>query len=204
MPRVLTCGYDNFDDAKVKLSNTYCMYKGKAIHIKGVYPVDNELTKFQVEATYLQTGRATGMISIDDPDFDCAHYNIGYINRTTAAAWWYRIPHKQWQQGLKPQQCKYEVSRREFSDPGMFNGKPLAAMLENSYPAFQSAVLLIKNQEAHIVAFHRNFAVTRDTVHADFLIEYKGDTIGYTHNGEDFKLMPEHQHLNEALKEAVG
>lgn len=194
--------YDNLDDAKVKLAGTYCMYKGKAVSIQLLEQPTPAENKYLAHGTYMFSGR-TVIIDIDDPEFNCSNYNIGYVNQMTRAAWFYRVPMKQWRQGLRYDQVRAKASRREFADIGFKPGKNLCSMLENSYPEFKAATELLKEEQANIVAFNKNFAMTFDRIHSDFILEYKGTIIGFTNNLKDMKLMAEHEHLIEALKEAV-
>jgi hypothetical protein len=193
--------YDNLEDAKVKLFQTYCLYKGRAFIVKDVALVADK--KFMVMGTSLASGRTVECM-IDDPEFNCSNYNIGYVNQYHAAAWFYRIPLKQYRQGLRHCQVRLKASKSAYRDMSLGANKAVGRMLENDYPAFDEACGLIKEGTAEIIAFHKDFAMTYDGIHRDFLIEYKGENIGYTHDGKDFKLMDERSHLIEALKEAVG
>lgn len=193
-------GYDNLEDAKTKLVGTFCMYGGKAFTIKLLQEVAPG--KYHVTGSEMLNGREV-TCDIDDPKFNCSDYNIGYLNRMSAAAWFYRVPMKQYKQGLRHDQVSMKCSHRGFYGVEFRAGKPLGQMLENIYPTMSEAAKLLKDQEASIVAFGRNFAMTLDTVHADYIIEYKGGNVGFTHDLETFKLMKEHEHLYEALKEAA-
>lgn len=201
----MKCGYDNLEDARNKLVGTYCMYNDKAFVLKQVLLVNpaTDDGKYLIVGSYMMSGREINC-QIDDPKFNCSDYNIGYVNRLTSAAWFYRQPMKQYKQGLRYDQIGLKCSSRQFGMVDFKASKAIGAMLENTYPTFQQAVKTLKAQEAVIVAFHRNFALTYDRVHEDFILEYKGVNIGYTSNCEEFKLLNEHGHLYESLKEAVG
>lgn len=202
--------YDNLEDAKTKLAGTFCMYRDKAVTIKvvgtdavidpktGIYSPD-----YWAYGSYMFNGREF-KCKITDPEFNCSNYNIGYMNRFVAGAWFYRVPSKQWKQGLRPDQVRCKFSQRQFADMNFGGAKQLCSMLENQYPSFEEAASLLKKDEANIVAFHRNFAMTLDRIHQDYILEYKGSNIGFTSNLKDFKLMDEKQHLIESLKEAVS
>lgn len=194
--------YDNLEDAKVKLTSTYCYHKDKAIVVKVISQPDPSNMKFMAHCTYMSTGRPLEFY-IDDKDFNCSVYNIGYINLNHAAAWFYRIPFKQWRQGLKHDQVRMRASRRLYADISFQSGKAVAEMMENIYPNFKTASNRLKDGDANIVAFHRDFAVTLDRIHNDFILEYKGVNIGFSKNLKDFELMQEFTQLTEALKEVV-
>lgn len=202
----MKCGYDNLEDARSKLMGTYCLYNDKAVNVKGVNIAPGQHADtgvYVVYGTYMTSGKEFNC-SLDDPKFNCSDFNIGYVNRHTSAAWFYRNPAKQYKQGLRYDQVGLKCSNRQYGMMDFKSGKAVAAMLENTYPSFQEAVKLLKDQEANIIAFHRNFAMTYDRVHEDFILEYKGVNIGYTSNLEEFKLLNEHGHLYESLKEAIG
>lgn len=200
-------GYDNYEDAKNKLGQTFCLYKGKAFTVSGVYPVDGakiEDPKFYVQGKHMRGRASLGGILLEDPDFNCSDYNIGYINQHGVAAWFYRVPMKQYKQGLRHDQVGIRCSNPGFHGIEFKHGPYLGQMLENDYPDFKKAAQLLLDGECALIAFNRNFAMSRDNIHKDFILEYKGGQIGFSPNLEDFKLMPEHEHLLEALKEATA
>lgn len=205
----LKLGYDNLDDAKVKLYNTICLYKGEPIVVKVVDydPEHNE--KFVLKGMYMNGGaRAaeTPKISIDDPDFNCSDYNIGYINydQYGFAAWYYRTNQKQYSQGLKYNQLAAKASNQAYLHAEMRGGKPVIAMLKNEYPTFDKAADILRKGDTSLVAFNKNFAMAKDVIHNDFLLEYKGVPIGFTPDLKSLNLLKAHEHLYEALKEAIG
>lgn len=200
-------GYDNLEDAKSKLINTFALFQGKSFTIKnlwnaeGTKPEDN---KFVVNGTHLCSRTAVGEISIDDPEFNCAHYNIGYVNQSGIAVWFFRVPMKQYKQGLNYQQVQMRTTNAAFAGVEFKHSASIGKMLENDYPTFKKASDWLSSGDAHVMAFNRNFAVSRDKIHKDFLLEYKGQQIGFTEDLKHFKLLEEHTHLLEALKEAAA
>jgi hypothetical protein len=141
---------------------------------------------------------------IEDPKFNCYDYNLGYLNRGVVSAWFYRIPAKQWKQGLKNDQIAVKASCQDFYNIDFKSSQDLARMLENNYPNFETCVKSLKSMNTRILAFHKNFAMTFDDIHDDFIFEYKGDKIGYSNNLKDFKFIKQYEHLEESLKEAIG
>jgi hypothetical protein len=206
----LKLGYDNYEDAKTKLNGTFCLYKGKAFTVKTVgYKDDNPgLNKFVVVGSFMEGGgrTTTSLIDLDDPHFNCSDYSIGYMNLLDHgfAAWFQRIPYKQYQQGLRPNQLNAKASNPAYLNIEVRHGKWLGSMLENDYPKFKMAADMLGNADLSLVAFHRNFAMSKDNIHKDYILEYKGQEIGFTPDLKNFKLLHEHEHLYEALKEAVG
>lgn len=205
----LKLGYDNLEDARAKLKDTFCLYKGKAFYVKAVEHNPNfgiEKNKFVVIGTYMSGRNGTPIIDIDDPDFNCSEYNIGYMNVHQAgfAPWLFRIPQKQFHQGLRNTQMKMRASNPAYLHVELRACKDMGTMLENQYPLFKDAVEILNQGNAHLIAFHKNFAMSKDNIHNDYLLEYKGEQIGFTPDLDNVKLLAEHEHLYEALKEAIG
>lgn len=206
----LQLGYDNLEDAKNKLVGGFALHKGKAVLIKGVGymsgsdPEDNQFGWYG----HNMSGRKTSedFMPIDHSDFNVSEYTLGYMNNHGFAVWWYRMPYKQYHQALRGNQMHARASNPQFIRGDEFRASnSLALMLENKYPHYSEAAGILKKQEdTAIVAFHRNFAFSLDRIHGDFILEYKGESIGYTHNLNDFKLMKEHEHLYESLQEAIA
>jgi len=192
--------YDNLEDASSKLVGTYCLYKGKAITVKVISEVAENTFLFTA-SSMRDNKTVTG--GIDEPEFNCSDYNIGYVNRLTAATWFYRMPYKQYKQGLKQDQLGKVASSLEFSNVEFKHSAVVANMLENKYPTFTHALKALDDKEAKIMAFHKNFAATFDPLHEDYIIEYKGNKVGHTTNyGRGVKLLPEWEYILESLKEA--
>lgn len=203
----LRFGYDNIEDAKNKLKNCYATYKGKPIIIKEVNYMPGTDPDKNVFGWFGHTlsGRklADSYIALDDPEFNASEYNLGYLNNHGFASWFYRVPFRQYHQGLRSDQVGQYSSNPAYH----MDFKPctqLGLMLENRYPSFGECADVLKKEDVALVAFNRNFAMAYDRIHRDFILEYKGHQIGYTPNLEDFKLLTEHEHLYEALKEAIG
>lgn len=194
--------FDNLDDARGKLMGTYCYLDKKAVLVKDVQHHDDN--GFVAVVTTINGGRKT-VVKTTDPLFRATDYNIGYVNFGNAAAWYYRVPLRQYRQGLRNDQVKMRASKAEYMHAVNFNAnKSVGDMLENTYPKPGEAINLIKEGNAFIVAFHRDFAISRNKVHDDYFLEHKGQVIGHTKNLKDSVLMEDFQHLNEKLKEAVG
>lgn len=199
-------GYDNLEDAKTKLVGTYCLYNGKAIVMKTIEELSSTPEKkiFQGYGSSMFSGRSV-VFDLDDPLFNCSNYNIGYVNMSGFAGWFYRIPLKQWRQGLRYDQVRMKGSKSHIEQyVTMKASKQVSQMLENTYPKYEEAAEMLKSEDSNIVAFHKNFAMSMDRIHQDFLLEYKGTIIGYTPNLKDVKLLEECEHLMESLREVIG
>lgn len=194
--------YDNLEDAKVKLVSTFCYHKGKAVMVREV--LEDEGQSFILRLQGLNARNYTHT-KLDDPAFNYMNFNLGYSNHKHAAAWWYRIPFKQYRQGLKHDQVKRRASNSGFYHEVEFGfNKPITDMMENIYPKYEECEKLLKDQNASIMAFHKDFACTWDHIHQDLIVEYKGTSIGSMTSPKNIKLLDDYAHLTEALREAVA
>ena len=194
--------YDNFDDARVKLHGTYVMYDGRAAYVKDVKP----LGKIFVCHLVFINDPKTKVVQLDDPLFNYMCLQLGYVNYNNNAGWWCRVPQKQYQQGLNYKQCKVFYSDKNDYDfsPQLGWTESTAAMLENRYPDIQKVMNQLAAGQRRGAAFHRNFALMWDNIHQDFLIDYKGKSIGHLTKTKEFKLLDQYEHLTEAVKEAIN
>lgn len=199
---------DLIEDVNQKFTNTVVMYKHKAVSVKVVLHNPDKNGEFILQAV-APNARSYTEINLNDPDLNYQTFNIGYANDGMYAAWWYRRPQKQWQQGLKASQMGWKVSNQGAGPNNNFTlSKPFVNMLENSYPSIEECKkLLMGGDDAlkyHAVAFHRDFALSYDELHEDYLLEYHGIRIGTSIDSQlkQFKIKSEARHLIEALQEA--
>lgn len=196
--------FDNLDDVQSKFAGTVCLYDGKAVYVKHGEQ-DAEINGGFV--LYVQSPGGKGKyVKLIDPLFSYKDFNIGYANMGQYASWWYRKPQKQYRQGLKQEQMGWKTSTPGAAPEDYFQfNKIFNAMLENNYPTIDQCQAILKTQHASVIAFHRDFALSWDNIHNDFILEYRANRIGTVigNNVKNFKLLPEFQHLTEALKEAL-
>lgn len=200
-------GFDNLDDVSTKFGGSICYHGKTPVLVKGYQYHPEDMKRFQLSiAPY--NGRSK-IIDLEDPELNYNNYNIGYANLGQVAPWWYRKPVKQYHQGLRKNQMGFKIS-----DVGAAIGledtfgfsRQFVSMLENSYPSVESCRQVLKDKMAKVHAFHRDFAISHDAIHNDYILEYRGKSIGSSLNPQltAFKLIGEAQHLHEALKEALS
>lgn len=197
--------YDNFEDVRAKLLNTMCYYKGKAIFIKDIQHDAEDPNDFILVYVTVDN-RNRKHVKLSDPGLNYLNFNLGYVTYNgVGAVWWYRIPQRQYRQGLKRDQLGI-VSPNARGLQGLeFNfDRNVVNMLENKYPKFGEVAEQVRDFNDRSVAFHRDFATSWDRIHRDYIIEYKGRPIGSATDTQNFKLIDEYQHLTEAFKEAVA
>src|SRR5690606_29840516 len=117
---------------------------------------------------------------LSDPEFNYREFNLGYANAGVYAGWWYRRPHKQYSQGLKKHQMGWRTSHPGYHPDEPFGfTKSFIQMLENNYPHLDVCQQQLRDHVRLAIAFHRDFALTWDEIHNDFLLEYRGKKIGH-------------------------
>jgi hypothetical protein len=197
-------GYDNIEDAKSKLVGTHCYYDGKVFTVKNVLSPDLlNPYHYLIQGSFMFNGRAVEC-NINDPSFNCTEYNLGYANISQGATWFYRLPYKQYKQGLRYDQVASRATNPAYNNASLKASKAIALMLENTYPKLEQSRKLVRDGSELISAFHKNFAISYDDIHNDYIIEYKGQKIGHTHDFSTVNLRKECDHLIESFREVVN
>jgi len=198
--------YDNIEDAKAKLAASIVYYDGVPVYIKNVDEQGDG--SFHAILTNTLTGKHLMQKDITDPLFNFTRFNLGYSNHKASACWWYRVPAKQYKQGLKSDQLRHKASDPAMATGGGFAFNPTTCineMLINQYPSMEEAEKAVRDADwTRVVAFHKNFAMSYDKIHKDMLLEYKGTVIGFINKNLGLQLVEEYEHLYESLKEVVN
>lgn len=197
---------DILEDVNQKFTGTVVMYDKKAVVVKSVSQDPENPGQFILH-TAIPQARETVLIHLLDPALNYQRFDIGYANGGMYSGWWYRKPNKQWSQGLKANQMGWKVSTPGGTPHDNFSfSKPFIKMLEGVYPSIEECkkTLMNKNEGIVTTAFHKDFALSFDDLHEDFLLEYHGIRIGTSMDKElkQFKIKSEARHLIEALQEA--
>lgn len=194
--------FDLLEDVNQKFTGSVLLYDKKVVLCKSVSTSPVKAGEFILQLAP-QNSRNVLDINVSDPALDYKNFRIGYCNGGNYAAWWYRKPHKQWSQGLKANQMGFRISGGHPHDHFGFN-KPFNNMLEGIYPDIETVKKCLIDKSSMAMAFHKDFALSYDDIHDDFVLEYHGTKIGASIGRElkQFKIMPEARHLVEALKEA--
>lgn len=199
--------FDNLADVTSKFVGTVCYYDKQAVYVKNCDSPNGVEFKAMIQGS---SGSALGRgkwIDIHDEAFRYRDYNIGYANAGGYACWWFRQPHKQYQQGLKKSQMGwFSPDNPHIGMEHPFQYSPaFIKMLENNYPSVDEVNTMLRGEKAQAVAFHRDFALQWDKIHQDHILMYRGQQIGVSLNPKltEFRLVNEFQHVKEALKEAL-
>lgn len=195
--------YDNIDDVKAKLVGTFVYYNGEVHIVKDATLMANG-ESFQLMLS--PKGGKMIWVPLSDPALNYTHYNLGYANYGEYAAWWCRMPAKQYQQGLKANQLRYYWTHKDvvYDFNPIFNFSEYnIKMLRGEYPKFDDICPLISSGKVRSAAFHKDFALRWDRIHEDYILDYKGRSVGHVVDKNQFKLMDEFQYLAETIKEVV-
>jgi hypothetical protein len=204
--------FDNLDDVTNKFVATLVMYNKKAALVKAVHYQEDKgkviLDKFRLVLSIAQADQnAAAIVNLDDPLLKYTDYNLGYANHKKYAAWWYRVPLKQYRQGLKRDQMAYNVSYPGVVPDDNFGySMPWIRMLENEYPSLDTVGRLLLDNMVEAISFHKNFALAWDNLHEDYILEFKGKKVGVSLNKglTEYRLLPEFRFLAESLQEAIA
>lgn len=195
---------DILEDVNQKFTGTIVMYNGKAVLCKGVTNAE-KVGEFCLQLA-APSARELMMINLNNPALNFQRFEIGYCNGGAYSSWWYRKPNKQWSQGLRSNQMGYKCSNPAVGPHDNFGfSKPFIKMLESAYPTIRECQKILMDENGtQCLAFHRDFALSYDDLHEDFLLEYHGIRIGTSIDKDlkQFKIKSESRHLIEALQEA--
>lgn len=201
----MAANFDNIEDVTGKFHGTICYYDGKPVLVKQASCNPEKDGEFLLIISGANGRGKT--INLNDKAFSYKDYNIGYANSGSYSPWFYRKPAKQYKQGLKKDQMGWR-----FGTPGAMlaehfgMSKAFINMLENSYPSRETVKDYLMQGAIQTMAFHRDFAVSYDGIHEDFILEHQGIKVGTSIGPQlkQFKLVDTHKHLAETLAEALG
>lgn len=200
--------YDNLEDCRHKLVGTIIYYKGEAVFVKDVMVPDLDAegapTGYILRLSRRNT-RSLESVPLESPDLNYLHFKLGYANVRGFSPYFYRKPIKQYRQGLRQDQLSWRLSSRYFADDGdIFRfSNETCDMLEGKYPPLENCVEIIRRDLCTTMAFSPTFALNYESVHNDYLIEYKGVKIGYSPDLKNFNLDDKFTFVRESLMEAL-
>jgi hypothetical protein len=201
--------FDNLKDVQDKFTGTICMHEGHPIYIKGVNSKMNQAAgQYEYILTVQQYGGKAYFLEVNDPAFCYRDFNLGYANTPEGRAFWFfRLPKRQWQQGLKRDQLAWLFAGGyAVPEQGFVFKRPYVDMMMNKYPSMKECETMLRNGDVTNIAFHKDFALQWDELHQDFILECKAKKVGVSLNGQlkEFRLLPDYDHLAESLQEAIA
>lgn len=201
----MKASFDNLDDVNGKFAGTICMFDKKAVSVKGA---TTEGGVFFLNLCTSLNGRYK-LVPLDHPGFSYRDFNVGYANSQKGypAIWWYRRPLRQWKQGLKKDQMFFRLAGNQgrFMDANFGWNRACIDMLENQYPSIETCQKGLIDGEIPSAAFHKDFAISWDRLHDDFILEHRGRQVATSmrRSMKQFKVLPEFTYLQETIRENV-
>lgn len=200
--------YENLTDARAKLQSSLIYYKGRSVQCRELNerPVENSpdgKVEIYLRLNWLRDPNARNFnVPLSDPELGYMQFKLGYLNYAQYAVWCYRIPLRQYRQGLRHDQCAIrDESNLQPRAVDWFNfgaNVHTGEMMEGSYPTFEEAVAKLDGG-ATKVAFHQNFAVYRDRMRKDYVLEYKGVPTAFGDMSSEFKCTDTMKHIRESI-----
>lgn len=204
--------YDNANDAYRYLQGTVVYWNGTPVYVSDVQTIDRVI-KALVRPIPIRGGRGDEeWVSIDDPNFNCMKYNLGYVNLVNGTvAYVTRRPARAQAQGLASQnvsvQYSHGIDQRHWGRADIWadlvrNQPGLGECLMGKYPSLDEArAKLMADKTVKAVAFDRYFAIKRHSEFSNlFFLNYKGEDISWSDSSE-FSLPDGYKHLMEMCNE---
>lgn len=204
--------YQTVEDANRCLRQTICLYEGRPVHVDSVQGDHGIIgpANITIRARPLPLrGRDTELrFRLDDPRFDIAGMQLGYINSVNDAYWAERTLHQGTTQGIADINTTLRVVPHD-DGPGngnwssFFENTGITDMFSRNYPSVQT--ILAKwdtSSDLRSHAFSRCFALSKDSFRNDYMVYYKGIAVAF---GDIRKggvvLNKKFTHLREQLEE---
>lgn len=204
--------YDTVQDARAKLQGTLAYYGDTSVYIHEIteYLPDPNANVLGMRCrlnwlTDMTAKRQT--VDITDLKFRYMEFNIGYINAYQYATWFFRMPFRQYRQGLRNDQCQFRDESGLWRNINVNQAHILGAtaetgfMMEDKYPSFEEALKGVRDKTAIKIAFHRDFAISQDGLRGEIVLEHKGIPTAYADTGMIFKCNSELNFLRETISE---
>lgn len=186
--------YDR-EQAKQKLAGTVIMYKDKPVYIGdvkqgggGVVLLAYNLPGYDKEV----------LLKIDDNNLDGLNFKLGYVNYKGTATYLTRVPRRQYSQGLRSENTSNSLG---YNFEQMTRDPSFSENLSGKYPSFEECVKAVESGKNRSQAFHRRFAISKDSELGFYQLEYKSQRIAYG-DPENFVLPSHMQYLSEVIRSA--
>lgn len=194
----LAIKYEHLEDAVMRLKNTIVRYKGEPVYITDL----RNGTKDEIFRVYFKplpmrdafeprkvvldkNGRPAFADDVEEERkyisskfFDIAPFKLGYVNREKGAVYCARLPNRVQKQGLSSENFTAKAPDG-FNFNSFLNCKGVLDMVNGKYPTLQEAQRQLAEKKSPLVAFSREFAISRDEILGNlYHVFYKGDKVG--------------------------
>jgi len=203
--------WDNIEDAHARLTRCVVMYDDHPYYVDRIDGPVKKVLIVVMRRLPLLDDQLT--VTLDDPKLNYTQYRLGYVNRQSDGGLWtsfymMRSPVRGIKQGIYNNNIQYAGLQRGFKGPSIdnsLNNPHFADMLMNKYPTIDVAKDLIdkapvREGYANTIAFHRNFALSRDPL-GFYKLLYKGDEVAWGDPIGGLNLPSQYSHLMQVMEE---
>jgi hypothetical protein len=196
--------YESFDECQTRLNGTVILYKGEPVVVQQVEA--NGAEPCLLHLKFLPRSRDSATVLVTDEDLEYRRFNLGYVNLAGGATYAARWPIVEgYKQGLTCNNLKFTSIGGGQPAPNfqhIYVQPGFKDMLQGKYPTAEEAMerLLAQNEPPISVAFQPDFAIRRDQFRGDFLLDYRGQKVGFGKN--KFSVPQDYWYLREVLQKS--
>lgn len=204
--------YETLEEIKFRLEQTIVLYDGKPVYI-GRVNMPGEQDAGEIARVYFKElplkegGPKEVRKYLSSRKFDLTPFKMGYFNHNGRAVFASRTPVRQNKQGLSKQSLVLKtlglnpITDREVSFTEVVTSQGFIDMIEGSYPSFDGAVPLLK-EDAGSVALSQSFALSFDDDLGIFILFHRGIKCGLVLEGDrGVRLAAKYGFLKEELRD---
>lgn len=214
--------YETLAEADQKLTNSCILYEGNPVKVIGTAG-ENGRDQVKLSFVPLPIPRSRPISSTDlvtrkiiDPGFDFRSLGskLGYVNIPKSpfnscreAVFVVRVPTRSSRQGLDrrtTQVLQMGTHTCQYEWDTLAGEQGLVDCIHNRYPTVKEAIKLLTDDPINCkaVAINKKLMMIFDRVNPPNLV-YRNEKIGYTEDGERFKLAPHKRFLSEELTDML-
>lgn len=178
------------EDLRTLFQNTVIRYDGRLVSVHAISG-GRDLTLHDIV-----TNDRVAIRNITDKKFDFMPLPLGMINDVNGSAYWScRVPRRQWAQGCRTDNVKFERIGRAgtgYSETLDFLGQGIVDCVNNKYPGITNVVEDLFKGTTSSRAVHKLFAISGKA----FEIFYKNKKVGkLNHDNGSAEFSADYQHL---------
>lgn len=201
--------YENRDEFRHRLFNTVILIDGLPVYIADIVgtPSKPVLVTFDLPLGAGQQDRKE--VPADHPAICVTPFPIGFVNLKEEAAYYWRLPVRNQLQGVWNGSLEGKYAFNRLKAPPNFTRliyvKEFVQCIAGAYPTLEKVIADIRSDDENkpkALAFHRKFATLFDEDAGLFMLNYRGNLVGHSHDGAKWQLGPNYKYLKEVAKEA--
>lgn len=215
--------FDNSQEALHRLNGSMILHDKRPAVIVGADGVGDRV---RLHLSYMPEGSAPVAVFANDRTLSAVFDGLGYFNcsRIGYSPYVMRRPNRgRYRFGLYGENLNIVGNSESAQSSGACNWGRLSTdqwltnFFSNNYPDVKTVLTqfqknpmqmqkndygeLVNNKGVAERAFSRKFALAYDDFREDFVLYYKTNRIGFSGDGERFKILDKYNHLRESLEE---